>query len=59
MKKGKKRQCPYSGYQEFAQLELEYSVNITTNMLQISMFVHISIYNYIYLDTLMNILIYA
>ena len=57
--RGKKRQCPYSGYQECAQLELEYSLNITRNMLQINMFVHISIYNYIYLDTRMNILIYA
>ena len=55
--RGKKCQCPYSGYQECAQLELEYSVNITTDMLRINMFV--CIYNYIYLDTLMNILIYA
>ena len=26
--RGKKRQCPYSGYQECAQLELEYSLGV-------------------------------
>ena len=42
--RGKKRQYPYSGYQKCAQLELEYSVNITTDMLQINMFVYLSLY---------------